>query len=173
VEPASRGRLESINVSQGGVPKHPTPEADVRTEGVEGDLQRDLRYHGGPDRAVSVFSAERIAALQAEGHPIAPGTIGENLTVSGIDWTRANPGACLDIGAVRLEITGYAAPCANIAGSFAGGDIARVAQKTNPGWSRVYTRVLVPGHVRIGDSVVLFDAAGFQGSPTAEHGGAA
>ena len=158
MEAASRGRLESINVSQGRVPKHPTPEAEVRTEGVEGDRQRDLRFHGGPDRAVSAFSAERIAALEAEGHPIAHGTIGENLTVSGIDWTRATPGACLDIGAVRLEITGYAAPCANIAGSFAGGDIARVAQKTNPGWSRVYTRVLVPGRVRVGDTVALLDS---------------
>ncbi len=156
-EPASRGRLESINVSQGGVPKHPTPEATVGTDGVEGDRQRDLRFHGGPDRAVSVFSAERIAGLQAEGHPIAPGTIGENLTVSGIDWTRATPGARFDIGAVRLEVTRYAAPCANIAGSFTGGDIARVAQKTNPGWSRVYTRVLAPGHIRVGDGVTLLD----------------
>jgi MOSC domain-containing protein YiiM len=157
VERASPGRLESINVSQGGVPKHPTPEATVGTDGVEGDRQRDLRLHGGPDRAVSVFSAERIVALQAEGHPIAPGTIGENLTVSGIDWTRASPGACLEIGAVRLEITSYAAPCANIAGSFAGGDIARVAQKTSPGWSRVYTRVLVPGRVRVGDTASLLE----------------
>jgi len=157
VEPSPRGRLDSINVSRGGLPKHPTPEATITGDGVEGDRQRDRRYHGGPDRAVSVFSAERIAALQAEGHPVAPGTIGENLTVSGIDWTRATPGACLDIGAVRLEITLYAAPCANIAGSFAGGDIARVAQKTNPGWSRVYTRVLAPGHVRVGDAVTLLD----------------
>jgi MOSC domain-containing protein YiiM len=158
VERASPGRLESINVSQGGVPKHPAPEATVGTDGVEGDRQRDLRLHGGPDRAVSVFSAEHIAALRAEGHPIAPGTIGENLTVSGIDWSRVVPGACLDIGEVRLEITSYAAPCANIAGSFAGGNIARVAQKTSPGWSRVYTRVLAPGHVRVGDEVVLTSA---------------
>ena len=157
MEPSPCGRLESINVSQGGVPKHPTPEATVGTDGVEGDRQRDLRFHGGPDRAVSVFSAEHIAALQSEGHSIAPGTIGENLTVSGIDWSRVVPGACLDIGEVRLEITSYAAPCANIAGSFVGGDIARVAQKTSPGWSRVYTRVLAPGHVRVGDGVTLLD----------------
>jgi len=157
VEPSPCGRLESINVSQGGVPKHPTPEATVGTDGVEGDRQRDLRFHGGPDRAVSVFSAEHIAALQSEGHPIAPGTIGENLTVSGIDWSRVVPGACLDIGEVRLEITSYAAPCANIAGSFAGENIAGVGHKVNPGWSRVCARVLVAGQVRVGDRVVLFD----------------
>jgi MOSC domain-containing protein YiiM len=157
VEPSPRGRLDSINVSRGGVPKRPTPEAAITTDGVEGDRQRDRRYHGGPDRAVTLFSAERIAAMQTEGHSIAPGTTGENLTVSGIDWTRATPGARLEIGEVRLEITRYAAPCANIAGSFTGGDIARVAQKVNPGWSRVCARVLVPGRVRIGDTATLLE----------------
>ena len=157
MEPSPRGRLDSINVSDGGVPKRPTLEATITTDGVEGDRQRDRRYHGGPDRAVTLFSTERIAAMQAEGHPIAPGTTGENLTLSGIDWSRATPGARLEIGEVRLEITRYATPCANIAGSFTGGDIARVAQKANPGWSRVYTRVLAPGRIRVGDEVVLRD----------------
>jgi MOSC domain-containing protein YiiM len=157
VSPPASGRLDSINISGGGVPKRPTPEAAITTDGVEGDRQLDLRFHGGPMRAVSLFSAERIAAMQAEGHSIAPGTTGENLTVSGIDWSLVLPGTCLEIADVRLEITAYAAPCANIAGSFAGGDIARVSQKWNPGWSRVYARVLAPGHVRVGDSVRLLD----------------
>ena len=151
------GRLDSINVSRGGVPKLPIAEAAITADGVEGDRQRDRRYHGGPDRAVTLFSTERIAAMQTEGHPIAPGTTGENLTVSGIDWARATPGARLDIGTVRLEITRYTTPCVNITGSFAGGDIARVAQKVNPGWSRVCARVLVPGRVRVGDAVMLLD----------------
>jgi MOSC domain-containing protein YiiM len=151
------GRLDSINVSRGGVPKQPVAEATITSEGVEGDRQRDRRYHGGPDRAVTLFSTERIAALLAEGHPIEAGSTGENLTVSGIEWTRATPGARLEIGEVRLEITRYATPCANITGSFAGGDIARVGHKVNPGWSRVCARVLVPGRVRVGDTVMLLD----------------
>jgi MOSC domain-containing protein YiiM len=104
--------------------------------------------------------------MRADGHPIEVGSTGETLTVSGIDWTRATPGARLAIGEVRLEITRYATPCANIIGSFASGDIARVGQKVNPGWSRVCARVLVPGRVRAGDSVLLLE-------PTAEHGGVA
>ena len=160
------GRLDSINVSRGGVPKRAIAEAAITAEGVEGDRQRDRRYHGGPDRAVTLFSTERIAALQAEGHPIAAGSTGENLTVSGIDWTRATPGARFEIGDVRLEITRYATPCANITASFAGGDITRVGNKVHPGWSRVCARVLMPGRVHVGDSVKLLD-------PTAEHGGAA
>jgi MOSC domain-containing protein YiiM len=157
VDAPAPGRLDSINVSRGGVPKRPIAEATITAEGVEGDRQRDRRYHGGPDRAVTVFSTECIAALRAEGHPIEAGSTGENLTVSGIDWTRATPGAQLEIGEVRLEITRYATPCANITGSFTGGDIARVGHKVNPGWSRVCARVLVPGRVRVGDPASLLE----------------
>ena len=148
------------------MPKRPIDEAMITADGVEGDRQRDRRFHGGPERAVTLFSSERLAAMQSEGHPIAPGSTGENLTVSGIDWPRATPGARLEIGEARLEITRYATPCANIAGSFKDGEIARVAQKVNPGWSRVCARVLVAGRVRVGDSVKLLE-------PTAERGGAA
>jgi MOSC domain-containing protein YiiM len=139
------------------VPKRPAPEATITADGVEGDRQRDRRYHGGPDRAVILFSAERIAALQAEGHPIAAGTTGENLTVSGIDWDRVTPGARLAVGEVTLEITKYTTPCVIVTASLLGGDIARIAQKTNPGWSRVCARVLTGGRVRIGDTVTLAD----------------
>jgi MOSC domain-containing protein YiiM len=79
------GRVVSINRSAGGVPKLAAPEAFVSVDGVEGDRQRDERHHGGRDRAVSLFSLERILALRAQGHPIAPGTTGENVTVEGID----------------------------------------------------------------------------------------
>jgi MOSC domain-containing protein YiiM len=139
------------------VPKHPAPEATITASGVEGDGHHDGRYHGGPDRAVTLFSADRIAALQAEGHPIAPGTTGENLTVSGLDWTRVVPGMRLEIGDVRLEVTKYTTPCATIVGSLLGGEIARITQKVHPGWSRVCARVLTPGRVRVGDAVLLLD----------------
>src|SRR4029453_2390851 len=115
----------SINVSRGGVPKRPIDEAMITADGVEGDRQRDRRFHGGPERAVTLFSSERIAALRAEGHSIVAGSTGENLTLSGIDWSRATPGARFEIGEVRLEITRYTTPCANITGSFNDGDIAR------------------------------------------------
>lgn len=149
------GRVASINVSDGGVPKRPVPEAAVSRAGVAGDRQRDLRYHGGPDRAVSLLGAEVIEALAAEGHPIAAGTTGENLTIAGLRWSDVRPGVALQVGAVRLLVTSYAAPCRTIAASFAGRTFGRVSQKTHPGWSRVYARVLEPGLVRVGDPVRL------------------
>jgi MOSC domain-containing protein YiiM len=149
------GRLESINTSRGGVPKTSVFEALITEEGLDGDRQRDLRYHGGPDRAVVIFSLEVIRALQREGHPIAPGATGENLTVSGIDWTRAIPGAELRIGEVFLRITTYTSPCEKIAGAFLARDFTRISQKRHAGSSRVCARVTAGGIVRAGDPVTI------------------
>src|SRR6266850_1542202 len=151
--PPVSGVLHSINVSNGGVPKLSQRAAAVRTRGVEGDRQRDLRYHGGPTRAVSLYSLELIHALRAEGHPVDVGCIGENFTLTGVPWEQMVPGAKLEVGEVQIELTDYAAPCGNLRPYFTAGAFVRVAQKVNPGWSRLYARVLREGSVRIGDPV--------------------
>ena len=153
------GRIVQLSVSPGGVPKRPLPEARVTALGLEGGAHRDLEHHGGPERAVCLFSLERIHALQAEGHPIVPGAIGENVTVEGLDWSRVAPGSRLQLGAeVVIEVTRYTTPCMNIAPAFKGGHFARVSEKRHPGDSRVYARVLQTGTVRAGDPVRLVPA---------------
>lgn len=149
------GRVESINLSNGGVPKAACASAVVRREGIEGDHQRERRIHGGPERAVSLYSLERLETLRAEGHPIGPGTTGENLTIAGLPWERVRTGARLEVGEVSLEVTQPAHPCKTIAGSFTGGDFSRLSEKLHPGWSRYYARVLREGTVRVGDPVRL------------------
>src|SRR5207237_828234 len=96
------GRIVSINISGGGVPKRAVEEADVRSLGIVGDVQRNRQYHGGPDRALCLYSMDWIDALRAEGHPIAPGTTGENVTVHGVDWALLVPGIGLHLGAVHF-----------------------------------------------------------------------
>jgi MOSC domain-containing protein YiiM len=147
------GTLVSINISKGGVPKRPLPACAVTASGLEGDRQRDLEHHGGPLRAVCLYSQDLIEALRGEGHPIEAGSIGENFTVGGVAWREMVPGAKFDIGEVRIELTDYAVPCNNIAGSFSARRMVRVSQKVHPGWSRLYARVLKEGTVRLGDSV--------------------
>ncbi len=150
------GRVASINVSRGGVPKRPVPSAGVTAAGVEGDAQSDLRYHGGPDRAVCLFSLEVIERLRAEGHPIAPGTAGENLTLGGLEWAAVSPGIRLAFdGGVVLEVVSYCEPCSKIQGSFLEGRIRRIDQERRPGESRLYACVLVPGTLRAGEAVRL------------------
>lgn len=152
--PGEAGRIESINVSGGGVPKSSRVEAWISRNGVYGDTQADQKLHGGPERAVCIYAVELIEALQNEGHPIAFGTTGENLTVSGVDWELVVPGSVWNAGESLLEIASYTAPCKTIRDSFSDKRYKRIAQKVNPGWSRVYARVFEEGRVRVGAGFV-------------------
>ncbi|TAJ25630.1 MAG: MOSC domain-containing protein [Nitrospirae bacterium] len=152
----STPRIHQINLSNGGVPKLPVPETRITAKGLDGDRQRSRVYHGGPDRAVCLFSLELIEALQAEGHSIFPGSSGENVTLAGVEWERLRPGSRLRLGGqVRLEITSYTTPCKHNAGWFRGGDYKRISQRRHPGWSRLYAKVLDEGLVRVGDPLIL------------------
>jgi MOSC domain-containing protein YiiM len=65
------------------------------------------------------------------------------------------PGRELRVGGVRLLVTSFAAPCETIRHAFRDQKVTRVSQKRHPGCSRVYTRVLEGGLVRVGDPVEL------------------
>jgi MOSC domain-containing protein YiiM len=147
------GRIHQISTSPGGVPKLAIREARVTQRGIEGDGHRSPS-HGGPEAALCLFSLEVIRALQADGHPIAPGTIGENLTLEGVDLGSLTPGDRLALGSeVEVQLTRYTTPCTNIAGSFVGGDFSQVLQAQHPGRSRIYARVIREGTLRPGDPV--------------------
>jgi MOSC domain-containing protein YiiM len=148
------GRIASIQISAGGVPKLPVEAAEVGLEGLTGDGHFDTRHHGGPERAVCLFSLERIDALREEGHPIGAGTTGENVTLEGVSWDAVAPGARLKFaGGVELEVVSYTTPCATIRDSFRDGRIQRIRQKDHPGWSRVYARVVRAGRLAVGEAV--------------------
>jgi len=150
------GTVISINVSSGGVPKRRVSDAKVSLLGLINDDHDDKKHHGGSERAVCVYSLERIRALQAEGHPIDIGTAGENVTLEGIDWELVVPGARFRLGdEVLLEVASFTSPCKTIRDSFTDGRFVRISQKLHPGWSRVYTRVLSEGAIRFGDAVEL------------------
>ncbi len=152
----AHAHIFQINVSKGGVPKLPIPRGEVSASGIEGDEHNNLKVHGGPMRALCLYSLERILALQQEGHPIYPGATGENLVVAGLDWDAVIPGVLIALGdSVKLEITQYTQPCPKITAAFSQGDIARMAQSQHPGWSRVYAKVLQTGTVCVGDKAEI------------------
>jgi len=148
------GRIFQLNTSPGGVPKLPLREAMVGELGLEGDGHSFPDIHGGPERALCLFSLERILELQAEGHPIFPGAAGENITIVGLEWDKLQPGHRLALGnEVQIEITRYTTPCNSMEPSFLDGKYARLSQKANPGYSRVYAKVLQTGRLVIGQHV--------------------
>jgi MOSC domain-containing protein YiiM len=152
------GRVVGLQRSNGGVPKLPVERADIGPAGLAGDRQRDGRFHGGPERALCLYSRECLDRLLAEGHRVVPGALGENVTIAGLPWGEVRPGAWLRIGAVEVEVTSYTSPCSKLAGAFLDGEFTRVSQKVNPGYSRVYVRVLAEGAIAVGDPVLLTPA---------------
>ena len=150
------GLIHSINISRGGVPKLPVDTSTITSNGIEGDSQNDLKFHGGIDKAVCIYSLDLIKALNLEGHNIFTGSTGENLTIEGLDWGKLKSGVKLILGDALIELTKEATPCKTISSSFISGDFSRISGSKYPGWSRWYASVIKEGTIRVGDEVSLF-----------------
>jgi MOSC domain-containing protein YiiM len=136
-----------------GIYKLPIHEpAQVTSLGLKGDFVCDTKNHGGPDQAVYIYGAADYAWWSQElGHEIAPGTFGENLTISDLESAEFKAGDRLYIGSVILEVTAPRIPCSTLATRM--GDpkfVKRYCQAERPG---LYCRVIQAGAVRAGDEV--------------------
>lgn len=90
----------------------------VAGAGLEGDGQADLRHHGGPDKAVCVYSAEHFAYWRDDlgfGEEFGGGAFGENFTVAGLDESSVCIGDVWRIGNVELQVTQPRQPCWKLA----------------------------------------------------------
>ena len=149
-----------VNVSPGGVPKLPVERAWVGRLGVAGDGHHEATVHGGPMRAVCLFGVEAIERLQAEGHPVEPGSVGENLTTVGVEWSTLPVGARARIGErLLIELSSPTAPCSTQRHNFRDGRFSRISIELHPSDSRMYARVLEEGEVAAGDPIELLAPA--------------
>jgi hypothetical protein len=152
--PGRAGSVTACWVSDGGVPKTGVDRVVITAAGVEGDRQKDRRHHGRPFQAVCLWSSEVIERFRGDGHPLAPGLAGENLTLSGLDWAAVRPGAHLRVGDSVLEVSSHAVPCKKNRDWFLDGRFDLMHHKHGP-VSRMYATVLEPGTVRPGDAAIL------------------
>ena len=159
------GSILQINISAGGIPKRPIPEATVIVEGILGDRWAHPEIHGGTNQAVLLITAEGIEELTAQGYPLFPGALGENLTISGIDRRQMRVGQRYRVGEVLLELTKLRGPCATL--DVYGPEIQKAiydpqvnsGDPSAPRWglSGFYARVLRGGMIRPRDIIALVD----------------
>ncbi len=136
----------------------------VTEAGVEADRQRNLIYHGGPDKAVLVIAAEVLEDLKARGFPVVPGALGENLTVAGLNPQMWRRGQQYRFGTdVVIELTTLRTPCSNLFcyGRNIGEELydarCKAGDVTSPHWARggFYARVVRGGLLAAGAEVSL------------------
>ena len=146
------GQVVGIQSSTNSVPKTSIEHGTVNYDGLEGDRQMARTHHGRPWQALCIWSDEVIAQHAKAGHPITRGSAGENITVGQLDWSLVRPGATLEFGSVKAQVTGYAIPCKKNARWFSDGDYQRLSHELGA-VSRVYCLVTQPGEVIVGDIV--------------------
>ncbi len=141
-----------------GLPKPASEEIEVDAAGVVGDFNRyrHENLHDDPDSALLLLPEEILAQLWTEGWPVRPGDLGENVSCRGVPYDLLQPGSRVTIGAVGAVITRPCDPCSNLyVLPYVGEERGPEFMKTllhRRGW---YARVLAPGHVRLGDPIVL------------------
>lgn len=146
---------------QTGLPKHPVPRIEVTEHGVGGDFNnwRTANLPGDRKQAVLLVTDELLGQLQAEGWPVQPGDLGENITLAGVAEAALKPGVRLTIGQAVLEVSEPCDPCTRLyelpyVGTSRGPAFLR-ATAGRRGW---YAQVLEPGTVETGAPVRLVPA---------------
>ena len=136
-----------------GIYKLPVDEpVEIKSLGIEQDVICDKKNHGGPDQAIYVYGGADYVWWSTElGKELAPGTFGENLTISDLESARFNIGDYLHIGEVTLQVTAPRIPCGTFATRM--GDpqwVKKFRHAERPG---LYCRVIKDGVVKAGEPV--------------------
>ena len=150
-------KVTGLHTSDGGVPKLPVEVLEITTNGCIGDSQNDLKHHGGVEKAVCIFQQEIINELNQHGHPISPGTTGENILIEGIEVGQIQPGSIVRFSNLELVITQDAPPCKTIKESYNDGYFNAISHKKFPHFTRWYAKVIKEGKVEIDDSVEVIN----------------
>lgn len=142
------GRLVSIAYSgQHGLPRPVHDRATIIAgHGIDGDL----RAGRSSARHLNIMDAETIKELKAEGFPVGPGVMGENLVVEGLRLDQQPAGTRIRVGAsVIAETTKLREPCTNLTPID-----ARMPEAVVDRVGMLAT-VLEGGEIRVGDSVEI------------------
>ena len=133
--------------------------ARVERNGFVGDAHGDLRVHGGPEKAVHHYDAQNYLHL-SDAFPrcnteLVPGSLGENISTTRLSERNVHIGDVFQVGTAILQVSQPRSPCWKINHRFGVERMSmHIAQERITGW---YYRVLEPGSVSVGDTILLLE----------------
>jgi MOSC domain-containing protein YiiM len=131
----------------------------VHVLGLGGDEQADLTVHGGLSKAVYAYPAAHYAfwqrvRAQAQvclwGDTLPPGSMGENLTLDGLDETRLWIGDRLVLPGCTLAVSEPRLPCFKFNAAMGFAQASKLMAQS--GYCGSYLAVIEPGNVQAGDT---------------------
>jgi len=138
-----------------GIFKQPAAgEVAVTRTGARGDGQADLVNHGGPDKAICVYSfAHRPHWERVWGKQMDYAAFGENFSVTDMLETDICIGDVIRAGSALLQVSQARMPCFKLAIKHGLPELPQQVQQT--GYTGFYLRVLEEGSVKAGDELSL------------------
>ncbi|MBY0445625.1 MAG: MOSC domain-containing protein [Burkholderiales bacterium] len=132
-------------------------DVSVNKLGIEGDEIVDRRNHGGPDRALNLFSFEHYGILQTlfpeAAEPLIAGSMGENITSKGLLDQCLYIGDIYRVGTVVFQISQPRSPCWKLNDRFGIAPFSKVLQEQHR--TGCYARVLAGGTMCRGQTIEL------------------
>jgi MOSC domain-containing protein YiiM len=130
--------------------------------GLAGDEQADQRVHGGLSKAVYAYGAGHYAFWQTVraqarvslwDEPLPPGSVGENLTVQGLDEALLWIGDRLVLPGCVLAVSEPRMPCFKFGAAMGFAQAGKLMSQS--GYCGAYLAVIEPGTVQAGDDIQL------------------
>jgi MOSC domain-containing protein YiiM len=169
------GRLLSLNVARAtpvsingrkvmtAIGKRPVEGAHaVAALGIDGDEQADLSVHGGPHKAVYAYPSQHYAFWQTVraqagvslwDEPLPPGSLGENLTLTGIVESEVWVGDVLRFPGCTLAVSEPRYPCFKFNAAMGFKHAAKLM--ADSAWCGWYLAVREAGAIAAGDEFTV------------------
>lgn len=137
------------------IDRHEVDHLVVYQDHIEGDEVANKVHHGGIHRVLHHYPAEHLT-YWATVYPyteFTPGSMGENLSATGLTEKNVCIGDVFEIGELLCLVTEPRKPCGTICEQYAIKGLARKVQnESRTGW---FYRILKPGTIRPGDKIKL------------------
>jgi len=169
---AASGRVVSVNVARASeieiagrrvltaIGKRAVAgQVEVRALGLDGDEQANPSVHGGPAKAFYAYPGEHYrfwqtvraqAGVASWDDVLAPGALGENLTIAGVAETDVFVGDVLRFPGCALAVSQPRLPCFKLNAAL--GFEHAVKLMVESAWCGWYLAVREPGTIAAGDA---------------------